>query len=209
MNGRLAKLGDQIVGRDCGDNAVAGILARINPGTDTCNGRVVPMSAVESAPYVTLKACLHVDDVLTNLTSANGCYDPRACAVRNIARVCHEANRAYCAMLGDHSQPPWDEAPKWQIDSAVNGVAFHLENPQAGPEHSHKSWMAEKQAAGWKFGPVKDAEKKEHPCMVPYEQLSLDQRVKDSLFIAIIHALLPMVPMVPVPVSGIGPANTL
>lgn len=31
-----------------------------------------------------------------------------------IARVCHEVNRAYCQALGDNSQPTWEEAPQWQ-----------------------------------------------------------------------------------------------
>ena len=44
--------------------------------------------------------------------------------VTAIARVCHEANWAYCESQGDHSQAPWDEAPEWQRQSAVNGVLY-------------------------------------------------------------------------------------
>lgn len=107
--------------------------------------------------------------------------------VELIARVCHEVNRAYCAALGDDSQMQWDDAPDWQKDSARNGVQFHLSGEQ-GPEDSHNSWLAQKEADGWKYGPVKDAEKKEHPCFVPYEQLPREQRVKDYLFRAVVHA---------------------
>lgn len=106
-----------------------------------------------------------------------------------IAQVCHEANRAYCESIGDTSQPYWTDAPDWQKNSAINGVNFHLDNPSAGPAASHESWMKEKLADGWKLGPVKNPDKKEHPCIVPYEQLPLEQRRKDSLFIAIVHAL--------------------
>ena len=35
-----------------------------------------------------------------------------------IARVAHEINRAYCASLGDTSQPAWEDAPEWQQQSA-------------------------------------------------------------------------------------------
>lgn len=107
----------------------------------------------------------------------------------DIARVCHEVNRAYCRALGDNSQPAWDDAPEWQRTSAINGVLFHSVNPDAGPDHSHNEWLAEKRATGWKFGPVKDAEKKEHPCFVPYEQLPVEQKVKDYLFGAVVRAL--------------------
>jgi hypothetical protein len=37
--------------------------------------------------------------------------------ILNIAIVCHEANRAYCRTLGDHSQPAWGVTPDWQQKS--------------------------------------------------------------------------------------------
>jgi hypothetical protein len=113
--------------------------------------------------------------------------------IPGIARVCHEANRVYCQELGDNSQPPWENAPRWQIESAINGVQFHLDNPNAGPSGSHENWLKVKEAEGWKYGPIKDADKKEHPCFVPYDQLPLEQRLKDSVFTSIVHALAPLV----------------
>ena len=107
------------------------------------------------------------------------------------AKVCHEVNRAYCASLGDFSQPMWDDAPTWQKDSAVNGVKHAWDNPDAQPSDSHESWLKEKAEAGWKYGPVKDPEKKEHPCFVAYEALPPAQRVKDALFLAAARALKP------------------
>lgn len=109
--------------------------------------------------------------------------------VEKIARVCHEVNRAYCASLGDTSQPAWEDAPQWQKDSAIAGVNMHLANPDATPEDSHKSWLAQKEADGWKHGPVKDPDKKEHPCFVSYDQLPPEQRAKDYLFRGVVHAL--------------------
>lgn len=109
--------------------------------------------------------------------------------MKTIARVCHEANRAYCQALGDDSQPAWEDAPEWQRSSAINGVQFHLANPDAGPSHSHDEWLKEKAATGWKYGPVKDPEKKEHPCFVPYDQLPAEQKAKDYIFRAIVHAM--------------------
>ena len=113
--------------------------------------------------------------------------------IMDVARVCHEANRALCEALGDHSQVEWVIAPEWQMDSAMNGVEFNLKNPEAPASASHDSWLAEKAAAGWKYGPIKDAEKKEHPCFVPYDQLPKDQQAKDHLFKAIVSALAPLV----------------
>jgi hypothetical protein len=106
-----------------------------------------------------------------------------------IAKVCHEVNRAYCEAIGDRSQPAWADAPQWQKDSAISGVRMHLANPDATPEQSHESWMAEKDDAGWTWGPQKDPGAKQHPCMLPYAQLPLEQRVKDFLFRGVVHAL--------------------
>lgn len=106
-----------------------------------------------------------------------------------IARVAHEINRAYCASIGDDSQPAWDEAPEWQRSSALLGVEMHINNPDATPEQSHESWLAQKLADGWKHGPVKDAEKKEHPCVLPYAELPAEQKSKDFLFRGVVHAL--------------------
>jgi len=109
--------------------------------------------------------------------------------IEKIASVTHEANRAWCIAHGDHSQPCWDDAPGWQKDSAINGVRFHLENTNASPSDSHDNWLKQKQEEGWVYGEEKDAEKKTHPCMVPYDQLPVMQQSKDSLFKGIVHAL--------------------
>lgn len=108
--------------------------------------------------------------------------------IEDIAKICHEANRAYCESLGDDSQTFWGAAPKWQQESAIDGVKFHLANPTAGPSGSHENWLKGKCADGWKYGPVKDVAKKEHPCCVPYANLPIAQRRKDAIFTAIVHA---------------------
>ena len=115
--------------------------------------------------------------------------DPMAPANERIARVCHEVNRAYCASMGDLSQPAWEDAPDWQKASALAGVGFTLANPDATPAGSHESWLAEKQKDGWTYGPVKDPAKKEHPCFVPYDDLPSEQKAKDYLFQAVVRAM--------------------
>ena len=113
----------------------------------------------------------------------------------DIARACHEANRAYCQALGDMSQPAWDDAPEWQRSSALMGVRLHLNNPDAGPQASHESWMAQKVAEGWVYGPTKDPEAKTHHCIVPFDQLPREQQAKDFIFRAVVHALRPADPV--------------
>lgn len=109
--------------------------------------------------------------------------------VTDVARVCHEVNRAYCLSLGDSSQASWNDAPEWQRTSAINGVQFHLDNPDSPPSASHESWLKEKIDSGWKYGPVKNPDTKEHPCCVPYDQLPVEQRAKDFIFSSIVREL--------------------
>lgn len=109
----------------------------------------------------------------------------------NIAIVAHEINKAYCESIGDNSQPSWKDAPEWQKSSAINGVQFHIDHPDASPSASHDSWLKQKTEEGWKYGEIKDAEKKEHPCFVPYNELPVSQRSKDFLFRQIVHSLSP------------------
>ena len=104
-----------------------------------------------------------------------------------VAQICHEANRAYCLAIGDDSQLPWEECPDWQKESALMGVDLHASGEDHGPEVSHESWMAQKLADGWVYGKVKDAEKKEHPCLVPFAELPVEQQAKDYIFAAIVR----------------------
>lgn len=92
-------------------------------------------------------------------------------------------------LIGDSTQPQWDDAPDWQRTSAINGVKFHIQHPDAKPSCAHESWLAEKVATGWVYGSVKDANKKQHPCCVPYDQLPVEQKVKDALFIGVVNAI--------------------
>lgn len=107
-----------------------------------------------------------------------------------IAEICHEANWRYCEGIGDHSQVSWDNAPDWQKESAIDGVQAIRNNPNQKPSDSHDNWLKHKKSEGWVYGEIKDSSKKTHPCMVPYEELPVEQRIKDSLFLGIVNALL-------------------
>jgi hypothetical protein len=107
-----------------------------------------------------------------------------------IARVCHEANRAYALATGESPtlvHPSWTEAPEEIRESARVGVAHALDG--ATPEQLHESWCVSKRAAGWVYGAVRDNVAKVHPCLVPYAALPIAQQKKDALFSGIVAAL--------------------
>lgn len=106
-----------------------------------------------------------------------------------IAEICHEANKVWCERNNDFSQKSWKDAQDWQKESSIKGVEFRINNPDAGHDAQHNSWIQEKIEAGWVYGEIKDAEKKTHPCIVPFEKLPEFQKKKDVLFCAIVDAL--------------------
>lgn len=102
-----------------------------------------------------------------------------------VAELCHELNRAYCSVMRglDEQQLPWASAMDWQRESAIKGVEFALNNPDATPRNMHENWLKDKAADGWVYGEVKDPVAKTHPCFVPYDELPVAQQFKDDLFL--------------------------
>lgn len=109
--------------------------------------------------------------------------------IEAMAFVCHETIRAYCSVIGERPQPPWHLAPEWQRESTAEGIRFAIANPDAPNSAQHEAWMAEKIKDGWTYGPERDEERKTHPCLVPWNQLPILQRLKDPLFRAVVKAL--------------------
>lgn len=106
------------------------------------------------------------------------------------AAAAHMANLWYCAGLGDESQPEWRDAPEWQKESARKGAALIYDEGPVGPEAQHQCWLDHKKADGWTWGPEKDSVKKRHPCMVPYADLPVSQRMKDTIFGAVVQGVI-------------------
>ena len=109
--------------------------------------------------------------------------------ITDIAQIAHEVNAAFCKSIGDDSQSTWEDAPEWQKESALAGVHFHIDNPDAPASASHDSWMTQKLNDGWIYGPVKDPELKQHPCIVPFSELPKEQQAKDYIFSSVVFCM--------------------
>ena len=112
--------------------------------------------------------------------------------IEKIAKCCHEANRVLCESIGDYSQRPWDNAEEWQRKSAISGVEYFIMHPNEPDSAQHDAWSADKIRDGWVYGPDKDADKKTHPCLVPFGDLPKEQQAKDTLFKAVCRSLVPL-----------------
>lgn len=109
-------------------------------------------------------------------------------STEQIAHVVHEANRALQRILGDRwVSPAWWEAPLSQRDSLINGVQKAIEGSSA--EELHEEWVRWRAEQGWRYGRVKDEFARTHPCMIPYDRLPREQRVKDELLRVIVQTL--------------------
>jgi hypothetical protein len=110
-----------------------------------------------------------------------------------MAEIMHQAWMSY--QLGANQSRECD--PNEYINSTVDSIKFLDEYFQVyldindnkfnyklfvyhACEESHINWMKFKQENGWKYGPVKSFEKKEHPDMVPYDQLLEVEKRKDQ-----------------------------
>ena len=71
-----------------------------------------------------------------------------------LAESCHNVNRAYVLATAapaplespDPATLPWEELDKAGRDVVLEGVVFHVKNPDATPAASHANWMRAKQA---------------------------------------------------------------
>jgi hypothetical protein len=104
-----------------------------------------------------------------------------------IAKVCHEAHRAWGEVNGDKSNVAWEAASEpersFTLDS-VKQVLAGAEAPQV-----HESWRSLKLANGWTYGPTKDPVAKTNPHLVPFDLLPDLKKRDNDLLVAVAKTL--------------------
>lgn len=110
--------------------------------------------------------------------------------IDTICAVVHEAMRAYAKQVKGEHMPAWSRAPSWMKVATRNSVEAVISNPNQTPGTQHALWLEAKRKDGWKYGDTKDARRKTHPLLIPFEQLPSDERLKDALLISIVRAFL-------------------
>ena len=46
-------------------------------------------------------------------------------------------------------------------------------------KNTHEVWSAGRISQGWSYGPERNDEEKKHPCLIPYEELSEEEKSYD------------------------------
>lgn len=54
-----------------------------------------------------------------------------------------------------------------------------LELAELLAENAHDVWAVERRSQGWRYGPQRNDRTKEHPCLVPYSELTESEKVFD------------------------------
>jgi ryanodine receptor 2 len=54
-----------------------------------------------------------------------------------------------------------------------------LELTELLAKNTHEVWAKQRLAEGWKYGKKRNDEQKEHPCLVPYEELPENEKEYD------------------------------
>lgn len=116
-----------------------------------------------------------------------------------IARICHAANRQLQQEIIEalpKGMPikiapsgAWEEEPQ-PIRQAMTAAVERIQQRFIrSPRQSHEEWVEARVKEGWVWGEVKNPVTKQHPNLVPYEDLPPEERRKDELFFNIVKAL--------------------
>lgn len=116
----------------------------------------------------------------------NSPYKQRVIA---IAKVCYQANKAWCEINNDYSLLTWEQAEQRTKDYFISGVEFrlNLESPFIGEDAQHNSWMKGMINDGLIYDKTKDLQKNTHPYLIPFEELPDYYQIKARLFVAIVN----------------------
>ena len=115
-----------------------------------------------------------------------GSWNDAAAYVRAAYRDATRPFISYCTTVGDEPVA-WEAMSETMRAGYISGVRMVLAGET--PEKLHTAWMKSRVEEGWTFGPVKNTETRQHPCLVPYEELPETQRRKDALFWAVVRAM--------------------
>ncbi len=107
-----------------------------------------------------------------------------------IAAAIHGATR--CLGRPDGQEiPAWDDLTGSQRDKAVCAVCELLDSPPRTHQECHDLWARLMTSDGWTHGPSYDFEARTHPCLVPFDELTEAEQIKDKIWASLIEVFRP------------------
>jgi len=75
--------------------------------------------------------------------------------------------------MPDPYKPEPIDTSSVELDADVESLMERL------AENNHDVWAVQRISQGWTYGPERNDAEKEHPCLVPYEQLPEEEKEYD------------------------------
>lgn len=97
--------------------------------------------------------------------------------VRYLGWICFQMG----ANLPLHDIPEDYSISEERLNGLIEGTIWALNHPEATPEDNHESWISSKKSQGYSYGEEINVEKKTHPSLVPFNELSKTEQNKDSM----------------------------
>lgn len=115
--------------------------------------------------------------------------EPNFLMVDQIACTAHEAMWGYCLATGIMLMSgTWQTATEDVKDAKRRAVRRVWENPNVSVQELHEEWVNVKVAEGWRYGEGFDVVQKLHPWLVPFGELTRDQRTQYHIFKHVVEA---------------------
>ena len=107
-------------------------------------------------------------------------------------RIVQAAIREYTdsPLCWDLPQWEWARANYVSTERLRHGMMLRDANGPGLPyDAARNMWLRQMEADGWRYGPVGSVENKEHPWMIPYEDLPVDEKIRHRLRAGVADAM--------------------
>lgn len=111
-------------------------------------------------------------------------------AVRQAAELSHEIKRLYCHAIGIPAGDPWSKLKYTQRESVTDRVMDIIEKGDMSPKEFHNRWMNRKKNCGWRKGRVFSRANMTDPFIDEWENLPMQIRMMDTLFVDCVSGYL-------------------
>lgn len=109
---------------------------------------------------------------------------------KQIAKTCHAIHRAYCIENNIKTQPEWNDLDEKHIEVIIDSVRKILSGEIKTKEESHLNFVKYKISQGWKYSKIYSVENKTNPRLTEFNNLTIEQRTKEALFIECVKSFI-------------------